>query len=114
MCDDANDPGNSETTDQPESTDVSPTTVRHNWTQSDQPSVTIVEAVSAATDRATTDLPPLQDAIESDALDALLNGPSSSVVVSFRYADTGVTVNGNGNVSIEIQVDGDFREEDGE
>lgn len=68
----------------------------------------IVEAVAAATDRAMTDLPPLYDTVDADALDALLNGQSSSVTISFQYADTDVTVNGNG--SIEIQVDRDPQE----
>lgn len=105
MCDDTNDSDNSDTADRRASTDMSPTTVRHNWTESDQPSLTIVEAVAAATDREMTDLPPLYDTIDADALDTLVNGESSSVAVSFQYADTEVTVGGNG--SIEIQVGGD-------
>ncbi|WP_418285082.1 HalOD1 output domain-containing protein [Halorubrum sp. DTA46] len=72
----------------------------------DEHCVTIIEAVAKATNRMPTDLPPLQDAIDSDALDTLLNGRSSSVVVSFRYADTDVSVNRNRHDGIEVQVDG--------
>ncbi|WP_336022993.1 HalOD1 output domain-containing protein [Halobellus salinisoli] len=81
--------------------------------QSEHPSATLVEAVAAATGQAMTDLPPLHRSIDPDALDALLTrGQSSSVTVSFRYADTDVSMNENG--SIEIQVDGTFREGDDE
>jgi hypothetical protein len=41
--------------------------------------VMVVEAVAAATDRPTTELPPLQGTLDADALDTLLNGQSSSV-----------------------------------
>lgn len=110
MDDDTNRVEDSETSDQTDSTDAKPPTVRHNWTESDQPSVMVVEAVAAATDRPTTELPPLQKTLDADALDALLNGQPSSVTVSFRYADTAVSVSGNG--SIEVHVDGGPSEED--
>jgi hypothetical protein len=69
--------------------------------------VGIVETVAAATGRPTIELPPLQGTLDTDALDTLLNGRQSSVTVSFRYADTAISVNGNG--SIEIHVDGGLR-----
>ena len=109
MDDDTNRVDDSETSDQTDSADASTTTVRHSWQQSDQPSVMVVEAVAAATNRPTTELPPLQGILDADALDTLLNGQPSSVTISFRYADTAVSVSGNG--SIEIHVDGDLREE---
>jgi hypothetical protein len=109
MGDDTNRVDDSETSDQTDSTDSRPPTVRHNWQQSDQPSVMVVEAVAAATDRNTTDLSPLQETIDADALDTLLDGQASSVAVSFRYADTGVTVSGDG--SIEVRVDGRRQQE---
>jgi len=108
--DDTNRVEDSETSDQTDSTDARPPTVRHNWTESDPPSVMVVEAVAAATDRPTTELPPLQKTLDADALDALLNRQSSSATVSFRYADTAVSVSGNG--SIEVHVDGGPSEED--
>lgn len=73
----------------------------------------LVEAVAAATDRTTTDLPPLQQSIDPDALDALLTGNQSSAVsISFRYADAAVSIHRNG--SIEIQVDSSLAQEDGD
>jgi len=69
----------------------------------------VVEAVAAATGLYMTELPPLQKTLDADALDTLLNGQSSSVTVSFRYADTAVSVSENG--SIEVHVDRDLREE---
>lgn len=65
-------------------------------------------AVAAATNQETTDLPPLQETVEADALDTLLESRSSSVTASFRYADTGVSVTETG--SIEVRVDGQPRE----
>lgn len=74
-----------------------------NLTWSDHPSVRIIEAVAAATGRTTTDLPRLQETVDADALDALLTG-GSSVAVSFWYADTCVSVDGDGTIG--VQVDG--------
>lgn len=110
MHDDTHEAGDADQTDQPARTDSTSTTVRHTWRPSDHPSMTIVEVVAAATDRETTDLPPLQETIDADALDTLLESQSSSVAVSFRYADTGVSVNGEG--SIEVRVDGHLPEGD--
>ncbi|RLM62838.1 hypothetical protein DVK05_15945 [Halorubrum sp. Atlit-8R] len=110
MHDNRDEGGDSDPTDHPESTDPNSTTVRHDWRKSGLPSVAIVEAVAAATNRETTDLPPLQETIEADALDALFDGQSSSVAVSFQYADTDVSVTGDG--SIEVRVDGRLQQED--
>lgn len=82
--------------------------VRHNWTESG-PSVTLVEAVAAATDQTTTDLPPLHHSIDPDALDTLLTAGQSAVTVAFQYADVAVSVKGNG--TIEIRLDEEPTEE---
>jgi hypothetical protein len=103
MHDDTDTRGDSDPTDRPERTDTNPTTVRHDWRKSGRPGVAIVEAVAAATNREPIDLPPLQETIEADALGTLLDGRSSSVTVSFRYADTDVSATGDG--SIEVRVD---------
>lgn len=113
MDGDTNDPGGSGPTDRPARTDETPerpTRVRHDWTRSDHPSMAVVEAVAAVTDRTATELPPLQETIDTDALDALFDGESPSVTVSFRYADTDVSVIGHG--TLEVRVDGDAREDD--
>lgn len=79
-------------------------TVRHSWEEPFHPSVTIVEAVAAATGRTPTELPPLQQSIDPDALDSLITrGKSAGVAVSFEYADSVVVVEGNG--AIEVRVD---------
>jgi hypothetical protein len=69
--------------------------------------VAIVEAVAAATNEEMTDLPPLQETIEANALNTLL-ARQSSVAVSFQYAGTDVSVTGDG--SIEVRVDEHSRE----
>lgn len=66
-------------------------------------SQTIVEAVADATARETTDLEPLFDVLDPDALDALV-GPSPEggrqepLHVSFRYGDCRVSVGRDGEV----------------
>lgn len=112
MCHDTDDVDDSESTDRAVEK-MDPVTVRHDWSQSGQPSMTLVEAVAVGTDRMPTDLPPLHRSIDPDALDALLTGEqSSSVTASFRYADTAVWMNRNG--TIEVQVDGPLTEGDGD
>lgn len=108
MRENSKDSDDVESSDQTGRTDTSPATVRHDWRESDQPSMVVVEAVAAATDRPATDLPPLQGTLDADALDTLLNG-QSSVTISFRYADTAVSVDGGGR--IEVHVDGTHRAE---
>lgn len=100
------DEGNdSEPSDRRTEGETRPTTVRHEWHRSGDPSVALVQAVAAATNRETTDLPLLQQHVDPDAIDALLTADRSSVVsISFRYADTAVTMRGDG--TIEIEVDG--------
>lgn len=102
MCHDTNDASDPNTTGRTTDAETHPTTVRHEWMQSDQPSVALVEAVAAATGRTTTDLPQLQRSIDPDALDTLLTGGQSPVTVAFTYADTAVWVSGNGIIEIRI------------
>jgi hypothetical protein len=97
MSNDTNDRGESPTVQHTE-------TIRHSWEEPFHPSVTIVEAVAAATDRTPENLPPLQDRIDPDALDSLITrGEPARVAISFEYADTVVVVKGNG--AIEVRVD---------
>jgi hypothetical protein len=99
-----------DTHDSRDSTDVdraadatgSTATVRRDWTQSGTPTVTVTEAVAAATDRETTALPPLQHCVDADALDALVTRAASPVSISFVYADTDVTVHGDGTVDVHV------------
>lgn len=113
MSHDMDEVDTSETGDRTVETEANPAAVRHDWRQSDDPSVALVEAVAAETDRTATDLPPLQHTIDPDALDALLTGNRSSAVsISFRYADAVVSIHRNG--SIEVKVDGSLAQEGGD
>ncbi len=69
------------------------------WTYqlSRQDSVTevVVTIVATATNTSPTDLPPLWDAIEPDALDRLVNHQTGSdLQVRFRYAGHSITIEG--------------------
>lgn len=109
MTRDWDDGGDSETPDWSADADESGTTVHRNWEQSGQPSVTIVEAVATATDRLPTDLPPLQEYVDTDAVDTILTH-ESSVMVSFMYAGATISVSGHG--AIKVGVDGSLADED--
>lgn len=76
--------------------------VRLRWDTCCTPTVAVVEAVAAATDRDPTDLPLLQRTVDPDALDALFDGeagPDRSVCLSFTYAGAKVTLGDNGQVT---------------
>ena len=110
MCDETDRRRGSDASGRSERTGANRTTVRHDWQLSDQPSVVIVEAVAAATNRPVTELPLLQKTIDTDALDAILKNKAPSVSISFRYAGTTVWVDGEG--SIEVHVDAELTAED--
>jgi hypothetical protein len=65
----------------------------------DRPSIGVVEAVGAATDRDADSLPQLGHTIDPDALDDLL-GRDEDVEVTFEYAETEVTVQSDGTVFV--------------
>ena len=80
-------------------------TLRTDWRSSAHPSVSVVEAVAAATNQRTDELPPLQESVDADALDDLLGAEATSqVVVSFQYAGTSVFLTGAG--TLEVEADG--------
>lgn len=83
--------------------------------RSDRPSVALVSAVSAITDREQTDLERLQGTLDPESLDTLFDRtqqgrPRSEGRVEFAYHDFQITVYSYG--SIEIRPDG-RPEEDG-
>ena len=94
--------GSSDAPNQPNST---PEIVHHDWQGSEPPTVAVVEAVAAATDRTPTGLPLLQNTLDPDALNTLLTREAASVTVSFQYAGTIVTVSGDGNIKIHLNKD---------
>jgi len=64
------------------------------------PSTVIVDAVSERADTAVTELPPLYDVVDPDALDALFAGSETFGVVTFEYAGYDVTVRADGVVDV--------------
>lgn len=67
--------------------------------------LTIIKAVAAATETAPAELPPLADAVDPDALDALFAGRQTSGRVSFLYADRSVTIATDGTVTVSPSGD---------
>lgn len=64
-----------------------------------EPSVRVVEAVAAETDRDPRELPPLQTVVDTDALNAILTGNSTALTLRFEYADRTVKL-GHGEIHI--------------
>lgn len=69
------------------------------------PSVRIVEAVAEETGRDPTDLPPLHEYVDADALDTLLSSSASDdsdlFTLSFSYGDVDVRVDGQGSIEVD-------------
>lgn len=66
-------------------------------------STRVIEAAAARTDRDALDLPPLAEAVDPEALDAIAD--DSSAVLTFPYAGMHVTVGETGAVSIDERAD---------
>lgn len=64
----------------------------------------VVDAVAAAEDRDPIELPPLQDVIETDALDALFDtdrgAETAPIELCFCYSESIVTVHGDGAIDV--------------
>jgi hypothetical protein len=68
----------------------------------DEPSIAIVEAIADRTGRDATDLPPLQDTVDVDALNALVRRPGhDDVRITFEYDGLVVTADGDGDVEVD-------------
>jgi len=77
-----------------------------DWTE-DDPALATVEALAVARNCEPTDCPPLYDAVDPDALNALFDGTQPPAVeVSFTYAQFDVTVAGTGTVTVRPTDDG--------
>jgi len=74
----------------------------------DQPvSYTVISAVAEVEGCCPTDLPPLYDTIDADALDALFSGetscpPRCDGSLMFEYSDSSVTIWSDRSVTISI------------
>lgn len=60
----------------------------------------LVQAVATATDTDPLELPPLYDAVDPDALDAMVEGMADGRV-SFTYAGCEITVTAEGAISVD-------------
>ncbi|EMA00904.1 hypothetical protein C437_18937 [Haloarcula vallismortis ATCC 29715] len=70
------------------------------------PSVAVVQMVATAADREATELSPLIETLDPDALDELFShssGPDSAVSLSFQLGRYAVTVTGAGDVYVRTQ-----------
>lgn len=67
-----------------------------------EPTTEIVRAVATAADKQASELPPLTDVVDPDAINGLLSGESQACV-SFMYCDHHVIADGE-EVSVEAQV----------
>jgi hypothetical protein len=75
---------------------------RYEWGDSDRPSMALVDAVAAATDRDQTDLPPLHEFVDVDALNMLMTGQSDDVVgVSLVYDGVAVRIDSAGRIDVQ-------------
>ncbi|QRV15714.1 HalOD1 output domain-containing protein [Haloterrigena salifodinae] len=69
------------------------------------PSLAVVDAVASASETDPTALPPLYNAIEPDALDAMFESsqPGSTRRISFSYNGFDVTVDGGRAVTVSLE-----------
>lgn len=81
-----------------ENTDTQGTT--YHWTEGENPTVDIVNAIAAETGQDPTDLDSLDGRVDGDALNTLLETGDDSLSVSFRYDKQVVTVSGHGAITI--------------
>lgn len=72
----------------------------------DRPSTQVIEAVAEATDSVQTELQPLYEVIDPDALDSLYSSldARSTATVTFRYEGCSVTVRTDGETAPTVNV----------
>jgi hypothetical protein len=69
------------------------------WSDAESPAIAVVEAVSAVTGQDPTEMSPLHDAVDADALNELIR-TGDGVCVTFSYGGTTVTVESDGSVVV--------------
>ncbi|QLG61843.1 HalOD1 output domain-containing protein [Halorarum salinum] len=83
---------------------------RADWEAAGGPSVAVVEAVAAATDRNPLDVALLNEYVDPDALDALLASPEDgsrrTVRTWFTYDGCEVVVGRDGRLDVYVRRDG--------
>lgn len=81
---------------------------QYDWSMT-EPSTAVIETVAEARNRDPTELEPLYEAVDSDALDALVRSDGRStaagaVTVSFEFGDQQVTVDSSGDVVVRTNA----------
>lgn len=83
--------------------------ITYEWGDGKRPSIAVVEAVSATTGREPTELSPLYEYLDGEALDTLLQSGSAHrngvAEVSFFYEGVGVSVGSDGHIDIDPDAD---------
>lgn len=84
--------------------------IRHDWESDEHISATVVRAVANVTNTPPTELDPLYESIDVDALDQLFDGPNGdswqdTSWVSFRYHDCTVEVYATGTIRVTLDED---------
>ena len=79
--------------------------IRVGWADVESPTFDVVEAVASATGRDALELPPLNAAVDGDALATLVaDGDAADLRISFSYAGTSVVV--DCGEAIEVRPNG--------
>lgn len=71
-----------------------------DWSET-RPCSAVVRLTSVARDCEPTALAPLSEAVDTDALDALLRSADSEVTLRFTYAGLQVQLRGDGTAAVE-------------
>jgi hypothetical protein len=74
----------------------------YDW-ETTTPSQAVVEAIAIATNREPTDLEPLYDSVDPDALDGLFEGPAvpADLTLSFTHAGCEIVLRERGGLVVE-------------
>lgn len=81
--------------------DSEDTVERFDWHEYERPSVAIAMAVGEITDQEPTELSPIYDVVDPGALNALLDGYSPDLTVTFPYEGCIVEIESDGNLLIK-------------
>lgn len=99
--------------------DSDESSVQFEWEGTTQPSTAVVEAVATTTDRSPTEMDPIHNCIDTDALDRLFDpenlNTEKNITVAFRYEGVDVVVESQRGIEIRASPEDDTvsREPDG-
>ena len=66
------------------------------------PTTTVVNAVAETKGIDATELVPLYESIDTDALNVLLDSPKSQIEVTFKYGEYLIEVTTDGEITVEV------------